>query len=148
MPVITIDLDGVDENGGFGPEKVVPAGVYNVEVSRCEYDAPGKKDDGSKKWGGLFVNFKIVEGEEEGTELFNYMSMHPNALWRFKKELMVLGVDVTQDELDTEELIGAQATIKVVVADHYKGERDENGNIKKQNNVEEVLARSATGNDW
>lgn len=133
--VIKIDFEGVETREGFS-DKILDPGVYDVKIKSV-------RTEDKSEYGGLQVTYECTDEKYNNQWVFGYMSFHPKALWKLKMELTALGIDCEGEiDLDPSELVGSPCQIKVIVKDHWNGERDEDGNIKKQNDVEQVLPPS------
>lgn len=140
-----IDFTQVEEGFPLWPEGEYPSTLSKLELKKAKsghfgFNAEFEPDDEDVKGKG-FSNF----------------SLHPNALWRTKQNLLRLGLDpdewVNFGEMDSEdettlqelnekvqELIGNDC---VLVITHQTYEDDE-GETKTRNNVEKILSEGAT----
>jgi len=78
----TFDVDVSDVKDGF----TIPEGDYDVELTHYE-----KKESkaGNPMWLGTFT---ILSGDEEGTDLKDFCSLQPNALFSYKAMGKALGI--------------------------------------------------------
>lgn len=104
MGVITVDFTNVDTGAGF-----LDPGVYRAQVEAV------REQDG-RNYPGLKFTWASVEPETEGQRADMFVSLAPQALWKFKQILEALGGQVPQStvRLDTDRLIGKKAVIHVV----------------------------------
>lgn len=104
MPVIEVDFTNVESGGGFLAPGVYEAQLVNVEAR-----------DG-RNYPGLKVTWASVEPETEGQRADMFVSLAPQALWKFKGLLEALGAEVPKSvvRLNTDRLIGKRAVIHVI----------------------------------
>jgi hypothetical protein len=103
MPQFNVDFSEVKELKAQAP------GVYNVVVDSVDLTQSSTSGDPMLK-----VVYLIDGGEEDGTKLFDNLMLVGGALWRTKQAFKVLMGDDAGGDIDTDDLIGAQATVKVV----------------------------------
>lgn len=122
MP-IQVDMTGVSAEGPvpLEPDKY-PAIITKAEV----------KNSKSSDKPTLYLDLSVGE---EGRNMRWNTSLEEKALWRFKRFLVNLGIDVPDGpfELDEQELVGIECIVDVGVEAHY---RDAN---RKQNRVLNIL---------
>lgn len=103
MVVVTVDFTDVDSGGVLAP------GAYRAEVVAV------RRHDG-RNYPGLKFTWASIEPETEGQRADMFVSLAPQALWKFKQILEALGGQVPKSvvRLDTDRLIGKRAFIHVV----------------------------------
>lgn len=103
--VVTVDFEGVESGGRSCPDGTYPAVIDEVE----------EKESQSSGQPMLVVKWKITEGKNKGTMLWDNLSLQPQALWRLKGLLEALGEDVPDSsmEVDIGDLEGKEAMITV-----------------------------------
>jgi hypothetical protein len=103
---LSVDFSGVESGG-----KAVPDGAYEVEVVEVTEEEGADSGNPYLKW-----KFRITEGDSKGAALYDNTSLQPQALWRLKGLLEVLGVEVPDSsmELDLAEYTGQTLTVTVV----------------------------------
>ena len=110
---LSIDFSGVESGGG----RAVDDGEYVAEVtSVTEEESEGGNPYLAWKW-------KITEnGDAKGATIYDNTSLLPQALWRLKGLLEVLGFDVPDSAmtLDLKSLIGKKATLEIT-NEEYRG---------------------------
>ncbi len=111
----------------------IEPGTYEAQLSEAELVV--KSPPGYYK-----CTYTVTEsGEFEGRKAFTNLSIKPQSLWRFKRDMMALGADEAdfEGEFDTDPIIegavGEPCRIKVSVED-YEG--------RPQNRIDVVLAPS------
>lgn len=98
----------------------VPAGTYKAEVVFAQ---EGASKAGQPK---IDLRYKIIGGEQDGRQVLDTMSFHPQALWRTKLSLQAMGFAKDfSGEIDAGDLIGREVTI--VVAIEESSQTDEDG---------------------
>lgn len=109
----SVNFAGVESGGG----RAVPDGQYVAELT--DIDQKEGQDSGQPY---LACQWKITSKKSEGAKVFDNISLQPQALWRFKTLLEVLGEDVPDGamELDFSDLIGKEARIEVT-NEKYEG---------------------------
>ncbi len=102
MPVITADFSDVDSGGAL------PPGAHRAEVVAV------REQDG-RNYPGLKFTWASIDPETEGQRADQFVSLAPQALWKFKQILEALGGQVPKAvvRLDTDRLIGKRAHIYV-----------------------------------
>jgi hypothetical protein len=131
MPVIEVDFTGVETGAGF-----LAPGVYEAQVQNVE------KRDG-RNYPGLKFTWASVEPETEGQRSDQFISLAPQALWKFKGLLEAFGAEIPQSILrfDTDRLIGKRAMVHVI-AEPWK---DSEGVEKTSSKVDTVHQVRKTG---
>lgn len=113
-PVVAIDFTGV--SSGF---EAMPIGNYRSRIQELPKVEP------SKKSGEMQVNFvfEVVEPGYEERKLFHHCSLQPQALWKLRKTLEALGVEVPNGPmtLDLQALVGRECYLQVG-QEEYKGQ--------------------------
>lgn len=122
MP-IQVDMTGVSVEG---PLPLEP-GKYPAVVTKAEVK-PSKSSGNDT----LYLDFNVGE---EGRGMRWNTSLEPKSLWRFKRFLVNLGIEVPDGpfDIDEQELVGLECIVDVGVEPHY---RDPG---RKQNRVLQVL---------
>lgn len=106
------------ENTGF---TVLPAGSYFVEI--CEV-----KQEQGQKADYLSVKTRVLEGEYAGAPLSFNLSLAATAEWKLNQFCDALGYPKSQKEIDTDEWIGRQLYLDVVVTEREWQGRKLTGN--------------------
>ncbi len=103
MPIVTVDFTDVESGGYLAP------GAYEAEVQAV------REQDG-RNYPGLKFTWASIEPETEGQRADMFVSLAPQALWKFKQILDALGGQVPKSlvRLDTDKLIGKRALIHVL----------------------------------
>jgi hypothetical protein len=150
---IKIDMTGASSGNDF--DKPIPAGTYSLTL----------KEIGSKpsKAGNPMLTFTWVvqdetmygpttnaDGELEDQEMKTagrwlsvYYVLNPNALWKLKGDLIALGIEVPDGELelDTDELVGMSAEADVEVKPAWDNAIDEKtGKVRMVNEITAIRA--------
>ena len=110
---VSIDFEGVEAGG-----KAIPDGSYLAEVVEVEErESQSGNDNLNWKW-------KITGGPAKGAVLFDNTSLQPQALWRLKGLLEVLGEEVPDGamDLDLSSLVGREALLEVT-NETYEGKK-------------------------
>ena len=130
MP-IQVDMTGVTAEG---PAPLDP-GKYPAVISKAEI-----KNSKSSDKPTLYLDLAVGD---EGRNLRWNTSLEPASLWRFKRFLVNIGVDVPDGEFDFDEqdLVGVECVADVGIEPHY---RDPD---RKQNRVLAVLGADAASGD-
>lgn len=147
-----IDFLQVEEGFPLWPEGEYPSVLSKAELKKAK-----------SKHFGWNVEFE-PESEDVKGKGFSNFSLHPNALWRTKQNLLRLGMDPdvwaeigaidSEDEstlqeinAKVQELIGNNCVLVITHQDYEdENELDEEGNatVKTRNNVEKILSAGAT----
>lgn len=110
---IQVDFSGVESGGG----RTVDDGSYVAEVTSVE-EAESESGNPYLVW-----KWKITEkGSAKGAMIWDNTSLQPQALWRLKTLLEVLGMDVPNSAmvLDIKKIVGKTATLEITNED-YRG---------------------------
>lgn len=110
---LTVDFTGVSSGGGG----VTEDGVYTCEVGECELSTSDSSGEDYLAW-----QWKVQDGKFSGRTIFDNTSLQPQALWKLRKVLECLGVEVEDGEmeLDPSEYIGLVADLEVGM-EQYEG---------------------------
>ena len=102
---VEVDFSGVESGG-----KAVPDGTYRVEVVEIT------EEESSEGHAYLKWKFRVVEGDSKGAILYENTSLQPQALWKLKGLLEVLGEEVPDSvmKLDLADYVDGQLTVEVV----------------------------------
>lgn len=108
---LSVDFSGVESGG-----KAVPDGAYEVEVVEVT-EEESSEGNPYLKW-----KFRVTEGPSKGAAIYDNTSLQPQALWRLKGLLEVLGVEVPDSsmDLDLSDYVGSTLTI-TVANEEYQG---------------------------
>lgn len=112
---VQVDFTGVESGGG----RAVADGEYLAEV-RSVSEEESSEGNPYLKW-----VWKVIEdGEAKGATLYDNTSLQPQALWRLKTLLEVIGFDIPERAmtLDLKGLVGKKAKLEVTNED-YKGKQ-------------------------
>jgi hypothetical protein len=144
VPVI-IDIGGAK---GF---EVVDPGQYPAKVSKAPEIAASKSTKGN--WN---INFEF-ELEDPQQKHWESRSLAANAIWRFKEELVNMGID-PPGALEMDELkewlretfpVGMELILDMTVEDDWNGKKDpKTGETLKQNRATMLLPDSSSGSGW
>jgi hypothetical protein len=132
--MLRVDFTDV-RDGGFEP---LPEGEYEATVFEVEQKVGQSSGKPYLNW-----QFKLQDPNYDNRRAFFMTSLSPNALWKLKDTLKALGVDeedlAGNFELDPQELVGTECTIKI-------GHEEYNGEVRDR--VLDVLpAGSASSGD-
>lgn len=110
----TVNFSGVESGG-----RRCPDGEYQAEIFEAELEE-------SKAGNPMIVaKWKITAGKYKGTTIYDQISLVPQALWKLKTLLEVLGVDPQEDDVEASEYVSEilekEATI-IVKNETYEGE--------------------------
>jgi hypothetical protein len=123
MGVVQVDWDSMESNSF----EALEPGEYSGKIEKIEEKGPG----GS---GYKYLDVQILL-EEQNQRCWTKYSFSPKALWKMKEDFEKLGLDVSSGEFDTDELLGREVIVTLGLRDHWKGETDADGNVKKENEV-------------
>ena len=127
MP-IQIDFTGVTDEGF----EVLEPGIYDANLYNI-------KQEVGKESGKPYLSFEFVLPTQNKRHLWSNFSLQPQALWRLKQVLVVLGVPAEQLvgslAFEPSDLLGKAVRLRVTIED-YQG--------RSQNAVADILASSTT----
>ena len=108
---LSVNFEGVESGG-----KAVPDGHYPVTVESVELTESSEGNE-YLKW-----VFKINAGPSKGAKIWDNTSLQPQALWRLKGLLEVLGEDDLDGdfELDTDKYVGEELALEIT-NEEYQG---------------------------
>ena len=134
MPVV-IDMTGVSTEG----PQPLDAGTYPAVISKAEVNP--SKNSGENT---LYLEFAVGE---EGRNMRWSTSLQAQSLWRFKRMLVNLGIEIPEGEFEFDEadLIGIECQVEVIQEQHYKDKK------RKTNRITSVLGpngEDADGDNW
>lgn len=112
---LTVDFSGVESGGG----RAVDDGEYVAEVTSVSEE---ESESGNPY---LAWKWKITEsGDAKGATIYDNTSLQPQALWRLKGLLEVLGFDVPDSAMtiDLKALVGKKATLEIT-NEEYRGKQ-------------------------
>lgn len=102
----------------------LPRGRYTAVLNKFEFTEDASGEDLLK------VQWKVTEGEYQDRVIFDQYSLVSTALWSFKRDMAVLGVDsdlLNAKAIDPEEVIAqamnAEALISVKVDTKYNNNK-------------------------
>lgn len=110
---LSLDFTGVESGGG----RAVPDGDYIAIIDKIT------EEESSEGNPYLAWQWKITEaGEAKGARIYDNTSLQPQALWRLKSLLEVLGEEVPEGamDLDIGDLIGRSAKLEIA-NEKYQG---------------------------
>lgn len=109
---ISVDFTDVESGG-----RKVPDGDYEAEIVKIEEKESSAGND------MLVFTWKILSGAGKGGRVYDNVSLLPQALWRFKTLLEVLGEEVPDGamEIDPEDLIGKTCRLEIT-NEKYEGQ--------------------------
>lgn len=112
--VLTVDFSGVESGGA--PR--LPEGDYLAKVKSIKKTTAESSGNTMLKW-----EWEITEGKHKGKVLRDNTVLSPRALWRLKKVLEALGVEVPDSalKLDLKSYIGESCGITVTDGEPYEG---------------------------
>ena len=112
--VIRIDFSGVSSEGG---SVLLPEGLIKLEIAEITQE---EGEDSGQPY--LKFKFKVAEGKYEGKAAYDNFSLQSQALWKLKKLLETLGVEVPDSafDFDSEEIQGLIVTADIAHKD-YRG---------------------------
>lgn len=98
---IKVDFEGIESGGG----RAVADGVYSATIDKVE------EEESSEGNPMLKLEYKL----KNGARLYDNVSLLPQALWRFKTLLEVVGVEVEDGEMeiDPADLVGKELKVEV-----------------------------------
>lgn len=110
---ISVDFEGVSAGSG------VPDGTYTVSVEEVSVETSENSGEDYLSW-----KFKVVGGKMSGRSLYDNTSLQPQALWRLRRVLESLGIEVPDGamDIDPDELIGLECDVEVANED-YQGKQ-------------------------
>lgn len=110
---ISVDFEGVSAGSG------VPDGTYTVSVEEVSVETSDNSGEDYLSW-----KFKVVGGKMSGRSLYDNTSLQPQALWRLRRVLEALGIEVPDGtmDIDPDELIGLECDVEVANED-YQGKQ-------------------------
>lgn len=113
---VTVNFSGV-ESGEFRP---IPDGNYTAEIISAEVQ--NSKASNSPM---IALKWRISEGKFKGRQLFDNVSLLPQALWKLKTLLEVLSIEPEEEDSSAKaiasELVEKEGTI-IVTNQKYEGE--------------------------
>lgn len=109
----------VDFKGVEGKRSTLPDDDYLVEVTEVELKEGSKAEY-------FEITMEVQAGPHKGSKIWDRASTAPNALWRLRSLLEVMGIDVPDGplEIDPDDLIGTQF-IAVTAQEGYKNDDGE-----------------------
>jgi hypothetical protein len=112
---VTVNFSGVESGG-----RKCPDGEYAAEISSAELE---ESSSGNPM---IVLKWKISDGKFKGTTIYDNISLVPQALWKFKTLLEVLGIDPQEEDVEASdyvsEILEQSATI-IVTNETYEGEQ-------------------------
>ena len=122
MPIV-VDMTGVSLEG----PPVLEADDYPAVITKSEVKP-------SKSSGEDTLYLELSVGEE-GRNLRWQTSLQQNTLWRLKRLLVRLGIEVPEGpfEFDEADLVGIECVARVTVEPHYQDK------TRKTNRVQDIL---------
>lgn len=112
---VTVDFSGVESGGG----RAVDDGEYLAEVTSVS------EEESSEGNPYLGWKWKIIEaGDAKGATIYDNTSLQPQALWRLKGLLEVLGFDIPDSAMtiDLKGLVGKKAKLEIT-NEEYRGKQ-------------------------
>lgn len=122
MPII-VDMTGVSVEGAAP----LDADDYPSVITKS--DIHESKSSGED---GLYLDLSVGE---EGRHMRWQTSLQPQSLWRLKRLLVRLGVEVPEGEFEFDEadLVGVECIARVIVEPHYKDKK------RKTNRIQDIF---------
>jgi hypothetical protein len=110
--VVSVNFEGVE-----GKRSTLPDDDYLCEVESVEIK------DGNGDYQYLAVTSTVQSGKFKGSKIWDNLSLSPNALWRLRAFLEVLGMEVPDEEMDvdTDEMVGC-TFVAVTSQEKYKND--------------------------
>lgn len=109
MARLSLGFNLEDVSSTFEP---IPAGTYIARIVDVELKKSSKGND------MLSVKWTVIDGPMEGKNFFDNVVL--SVEWKVKQYAELIGVE-SGNELDTEDLIGAEATVTLEVKDRTDG---------------------------
>jgi hypothetical protein len=112
---LKLDMTNVQEGFTLIPEGRYPAYLFNAEHKDSRSGNPM-----------VVLTLKIVKGEFKGRNLWHYVTITPDTLWKVKQTLEALGVAVPKSivEVDFDDYLGKKC-VAVVTHREYQGKTRE-----------------------
>ncbi len=109
----------VDFKGVEGKRSTLPDDDYLVEVTEVELKEGSKAEY-------FEITMEVQSGPHKGSKIWDRASTSPNALWRLRSLLEVMGIEVPDGplELDPDDLVGT-SFIAVTAQEGYKNDDGE-----------------------
>lgn len=122
MPIV-VDMTGVSVGGAIP----LDADDYPAVITKADIHE-------SKSSGEDTLYLDLAVGEEGRNMRWN-TSLQPSGLWRLKRMLMRLGIEVPEGpfEFDEADLVGVECVVRVILEPHY---RDKN---RKTNKITDIF---------
>ena len=112
--VVTVNFSGVESGG-----RRCPDGTYEAEIISAELE---ESSSGNPM---IVAKWKITDGKFKGVQLFDNISLVPQALWKLKTLLEALGIEPQEEDVAASEyaseMLEKGATI-IVTNEKYEGE--------------------------
>lgn len=111
---VTVNFSGVESGG-----RRCPDGTYEAEIISAELQ---ESSSGNPM---IVAKWKITDGKFKGVQLFDNISLTPQALWKMKTLLEVLGIEAQEEDISAKEyaseMVEKGATI-IVTNEKFEGE--------------------------
>lgn len=109
---LSVNFEGVEAGGG----SAIPDGTYSFEIVSIE------EKESSEGNPYLSAKMKITEGKHKGATAYDNFSLQPQALWKLRTLLEVLGYEVPEGEMEIEieDLVGEKFD-GVITNEKYEG---------------------------
>lgn len=109
--VVKVDFEGVE-----GKRSRLPDDDYLVEVESVEVKEGAKEDY-------FEITMVVQSGPHKGSKIWDRASVSPNALWRLRSLLEVMGLEVPDGpmEIDPDDMVGT-SFIAVTAQESYKSD--------------------------
>jgi hypothetical protein len=129
--VIQVDMTGVSVEG----PPPLDAGKYPAVITKADIHASKNSQEPT-----LYLDLAVGE---EGRSMHWNTSLQANTLWRFKRMLVALGLEVPDGEFefDEQDLVSTECVVDVSIGPHYR-EPD-----RKQNKVLAILGPDEVDSD-
>lgn len=115
MPSVKLPMNMSDVEASSTFE-VMPPGNYEVEINEMKLKKSAAGND------YFAITYKVINDDEfAGQKLWDNVSLVPAALFKLKQLSLACGINI-EDELDTEDFLGATLEVVVDIGKNQNGE--------------------------